>query len=271
MKNLTTKIHELAETRDDFRAVAETRTALTLAKEFPRDIEEFESKVKAMCSDPSFAEKAVFKRPMGSSVIEGPSIRLAEALAVAYGNIDYGMKILNQTKMHTDYEVVCFDKEANIRVVRQGRVSHWRQVKKHRDGGYNETRPNMIADMVNADAAKKMRNCILQVIPRPYIDMALEQCQKAVLGDIKNFDRDRMLKAFSGLGVEESDIGKKYNIKSLSNEDILELKRDFYAIKEEGVPAEEVFPKEKTSAEAEEKNDSWPDVDKFVKEGLKGE
>ena len=69
----------------------EVQAAVFMAKQFPRDIQSSINNVIMSCKRPSLAEAAVYEYPRGGTKVTGASIRLAEAIAQAWGNIDTGV------------------------------------------------------------------------------------------------------------------------------------------------------------------------------------
>ncbi len=60
----------------------------TMAKQFPRNMQDVERELLEHCKVPEFAEKAVYAKPIGvDSFVFGPTIRFAEVATAAMGNI----------------------------------------------------------------------------------------------------------------------------------------------------------------------------------------
>ena len=77
------------------RQAQEVQAAMVVAKKFPRDEYTAMEKIKRTCQRPTLAEQAIYSYPRGGENVSGPSIRLAEAMAQMWGNIDYGVVELN--------------------------------------------------------------------------------------------------------------------------------------------------------------------------------
>lgn len=91
------------------RAIAEVQAKLMIAKSMPRDPVAAWEKVMKACSLPGMAEAAFYSYKRGGQEVTGPSIRLAEALASAWGNIDYGMRELSNKDGVTELEAYAWD------------------------------------------------------------------------------------------------------------------------------------------------------------------
>ena len=78
------------------RQAQEVQAAMVIAKKFPRDEYESTEKIRRTCQRSTLAEQAIYSYPRGGQNVAGPSVRLAEALAQCWGNIDYGIIELEQ-------------------------------------------------------------------------------------------------------------------------------------------------------------------------------
>lgn len=78
------------------RQAQEVQGAMVIAKRFPRDEVESFNRIMQSCKRKSLAESAMYEYPRGGTKVSGPSIRLAEAMAQNWGNIDFGITELEQ-------------------------------------------------------------------------------------------------------------------------------------------------------------------------------
>lgn len=133
----------------------------------PRNIDEVKKKVQLECVRPELAENAVYRYARGGTEIKGPSIRLAECIARAYRNITYGNEILSDDGESAIIRAYAFDLEANIQAERIFRVEHVRDngviLTSGRDKYENEA--NL--------AQRRVRACILELIPGDIVDLAM--------------------------------------------------------------------------------------------------
>jgi hypothetical protein len=202
--------HALASV-DEFRAIAEVQASMAIAKRFPRDEINAFARIMKACQRKSLAAKAVYAYPRGKkqdektgkwveNIVSGPSIRLAEVLANAWGNIDYGYREIGGGYGYTDVETYAFDKESNARSCRTFRVIHKRKSGKNL---IDLTDPRDIYELVANQAARRIRSCILQIIPGDVTEEALKTCVKAkISGEGPLEDRiKKMVVAFQGMGV----------------------------------------------------------------------
>jgi hypothetical protein len=155
------------------RAIAEIQTAVLMAKRFPRNQMEAMDRIMNSCTRPSLAEKAMYAYARGGTEITGPSIRLAEAIAKEWGNLDFGIRELEQRPGVSTVQAYCWDKETNTKQEKTFQVKHERSTKK---GKYALEDGRDIYELVANQGARRLRACILGIIPADVIDTALEQC-----------------------------------------------------------------------------------------------
>jgi hypothetical protein len=145
-----------------------------MAKKFPRNLDVVELKVRAACKRVALAEQAEYTFPRGNQSVTGPSIRLAEVLKQCYGNMESGIREIEQKKGSSTMEAYCWDIENNTYSSRQFEVAHWRDTK---TGGYALTDARDIYEITANQGARRERACILECIPGDLVDMAVDECR----------------------------------------------------------------------------------------------
>ena len=182
------------------RAAMEVASAVAMAKRYPRDQFAAINRIEQACQRRSLAEVARYSYPRGGSKVTGPSIRLAECLAQQWGNIDTGVVELEQRAGESHVMAYAWDLESNTRVTKTFTVSHAR---KSGDTIKVLTDPRDIYEMVANQGARRMRACILGVIPGDVVEIALGQCEETLRKDQKPL-KERivaMVRAFGEFGV----------------------------------------------------------------------
>jgi hypothetical protein len=159
------------------REIAEIQGAITVAKRFPRDTKKAMDKILIACQRKSLAAVAVYQYAKGGTNIEGPSIRLAETIAREWGNLQFGVRELDQSNGESTVEAYCFDMENNVRCSKVFRIPHQRYT---RSGSYALTDPREIYELVANNGARRLRACILGVIPGDVVDAAVEECNRTL-------------------------------------------------------------------------------------------
>lgn len=228
------------------RQAQEVQAAMVIAKKFPRDEFEAAERIKRACQRRSLAGQAVYAYPRGGERVSGPSIRLAETLAKTWGNIDYGIIELEQKDGASEMMAYAWDLETNTRVTKVFTVEHKRDTKK---GSYKLTDSRDIYEATANFGARRMRACILGVIPGDVVDMAVEECKKTMsIGDGRPMQEriSQMLSVFKAeFGVTkdrvEEYVGRPAG--TYGNEDIILLQGVYKAIKDGQATVESYFPK----------------------------
>ena len=98
-------------------------------------------------------------------------------MAQNWGNIDFGIIELEQNNGESQVMAYAWDLETNTRQTKIFNVPHVRGTKK---GNVPLTDPRDIYEMVANQGARRLRACILGVIPGDVIDAAVEQCKKTM-------------------------------------------------------------------------------------------
>lgn len=173
------------------RQSQEVQAAIFLAKQFPRDENASFTKIMTACKRKRLAEEAEYEFPRGGSKVTGPSIRLAEVVAQHWGNIDYGIMELEQKAGKSEVMAYAWDLETNTRRSMTFTVSHIRSTKK---GNVALDDPRDIYEMVANQGSRRVRACILGVIPGDVIDAAVDECRKTIVSGNTEPLKDRIRK-----------------------------------------------------------------------------
>ena len=190
------------------REIAEVQGMVVMAKKFPRDKIKATERILNDCTRPKLADNALYTYSRGGNEISGPSIRLAESIAQNWGNIDFGIKELEQSQGHSKVMAFAWDLETNARQTKIFDVPHVRKTKK---GAFTLEDPRDIYELVANNGARRLRACILGIIPGDVIDAAVEQCERTLntTADISPENIANMLKLFEKVGVSKTQIEKR--------------------------------------------------------------
>ena len=235
---------------DSSRAIAEVQAAVAAAKNFPRDPVAATDRVLQSCTRQTLAEQAVYSYPRGGQTVTGPSIRLAEAIAQCWGNIQYGVRELITSSDGTVIEAYAHDVETNTRVSRTFRVAHKRSAR-----GRTQTLsdPRDIYEMTANQGARRVRACILAVIPGDVIDAALRQCE-LTLANTATVDDDSVAKlvaAFGEVGVTAEQLSHRLggkHLSAMSSAEMISLRRVYQTLRDGMAKPAQFFP-ERTPAQ----------------------
>ena len=159
------------------RQAQEVQAAMVIAKRFPQDEVDSYNRIMQSCKRRSLAESAMYEYPRGGTKVTGPSIRLAESMAQNWGNLDFGITELEQKNGESQVMAYAWDLETNTRQVKIFSVPHIRSTKK---GNVPLTDPRDIYEMVANQGARRLRSCILGIIPGDVVEAAVKECQKTL-------------------------------------------------------------------------------------------
>jgi hypothetical protein len=219
---------------------------ITTAKKYPRSMRSFLDEATSMISlSPEIAEGCNYKLKRknsdgGMTYIEGPSVRLLEIAASAYGNLRYGSRTIGIDDEFVTAQGVAHDLERNNYCT----VEVKRSIKGKR-GRYSN---DMIMVTANAAGSIARRNALNGgIIPRVYINALSEHAKKVALGDIKTLPerRQRAFGYFTGtLGIPLERVLAYLERKSIEDcnlADVSDLQDLKTALKEGQSTVEEVF------------------------------
>ena len=228
---------------EESRAIAEAQGKLIVAKRFPRDQAAAYERIMKSCARKGLAEAAMYSFPRGGQVVTGPSIRLAEELARAWGNIDYGIRELSQKDGLSEMEAYCWDLETNTFSSQKFTVKHELHTK---NGIKKLTDPRDIYELTANNGGRRLRARILAILPPDLVDAAVEQCYATLAGGNTEPIEDRvkkMLKAFAPFGVNKEHIEKRLGKKldAVLSEDIVQLTTIYQSLKDNMSKASDWF------------------------------
>lgn len=229
---------------------------IATAKKYPRSVKAFLEEAKTMIAiNLETAEACNYKlkrkdKEGGTKVIEGPSIRLLEIAACAYGNLSFGSRIIGMDEDFVTAQGVAIDMEKNNRVF----VETKRSIRsKH--GRYST---DMIMVTANAAGSIARRNALLGgAIPRAYVMHLADYAKQVAVGDQKTMG-ERRQRAFDyftkTLGVELAKVlayVEKPSVEDCGLAEVEELQGLKTMLKENEMTIDEAFEPEKTQGKAE--------------------
>lgn len=217
------------------RAMQEVKAMVFMAKQYPRNTEQALQRIKVACERKALAESSMYSYPRGKQMVTGPSIRLAEVIAQNWGNLDFGIRELKQFGGYSEVEAYSWDLETNVRQTKTFKVPHIRHTK---SGQYALTDPRDIYEMVANQGARRLRACILGVIPGDIVDEAVAKCENTLRssdGRSKTEIIRSMIDQFKRYDVTvemiETKLGHKLN-DSTSRQELVELGKVHNSLKD---------------------------------------
>lgn len=186
------------------------------------------------------------------SIIEGPSIRLAEIVANSWGNIRIATRIVANDGKFITAQAACHDLESNvIQVVEVQRSITTKQ-------GYTFSNDMQVVTG-NAAASIARRNAILAVIPAAIFKPLYAKIQQKVLGEIKSDlenRRSKMFTTYAKMGVSAEMICKYLGVAKqadITADQVQNLALLYNALKDGQTTIEETFKKDTADVVAEKK------------------
>lgn len=254
------------------RKAAEAQVAMAIAKRFPRDANIAFSRIIESCKRPSLADKAIYSYPRGGQKVMGPSIRLAEVLAQNWGNMDFGLLELDRSGGESSVMAYAHDLETNVKRTTVFQVPHKRDT---RQGSKKLTDERDIYELVANMGARRLRACILNVIPGDIVEEAINECNRTMSGRSNEPIKDRlrkMLNAFSSISVDAAMIERylEHPLDNINEEELNNLRAIFTTIKDGQAKREDYFEMNKlphpheTIEEMPDEDDEIPMGDEAV-------
>ena len=222
--------------------VARVQAQLVYAASRPRDEQRAVDRMLTAFQRPSLASKALYQYARGGSEVSGLSIRAAEAMAMAWGNMDFGLRELEQKQGESTVEAYAWDLETNVRRAVTFRVPHYRDT---RAGRKKLEDSRDIYELVANQGARRVRACILAVLPRDIqeaVETQVAETMKATF-EITPESLKAWLEAFGRLGVTkamlEARIQRRFD--SITPAQMMGLANIFNSIKDGIARVEDFF------------------------------
>lgn len=215
------------------REIAEIQGAMTIAKRFPRDQKVSLDRILVACRRKGLAEKAVYMFVKGKTEISGPSIRLAETLAREWGNLQFGVREIEQRNGESTVEAYALDLETNVKCSKVFQVRHFRDTK---SGGYAINDQREIYELVANQGSRRMRACILGLLPGDIVEAAVEECEKTLKTGCEETSEEtqKLLDAFDKFQVTKEMIENRIqrNLESITSIQIVDLRKIYNSLKD---------------------------------------
>lgn len=166
---------------------SEVEAQLDAAHKYPRSLKRFLSDAVTLATfDQEVAMSCIYALPRGGKVISGPSVRLAEICASAYGNLHMGARVVGIEEKEVIAQGVTWDLEKNNRVTIEVR----RRITGKNGNRFND---DMITMAGNAAASIGFRNSIFRIIPRAYVNAVYQKAREVAVGNASTLSSKRAL------------------------------------------------------------------------------
>lgn len=219
----------------------EIEAQLDAAHKYPRSVTRFLRDATTLATlSQETAESCIYSIPRDGKLIAGPSVRLAEICASAYGNLHVGARIVEVEETVIVAQGGAWDCQANLRVTVETR----RKITGKNGRRYSE---DMIVLTGNAAASIALRNAIFRVVPRSYVNQIYEAVCKVAVGDAQTLvdRRAKILDRLQKIGVSiERVLAKlgKHGVEDIGLDELQVLIGLGTSIKSGEEKLDEVFP-----------------------------
>jgi hypothetical protein len=185
---------------------SEINQQIVTAKKFPRSIKEFVREATEMATlSEQVAMECMYslkrKDKDGSvKVIEGPSARMAEIVASAWGNCRAGARVIGEDDRFVTAQGAFIDLQRNVAITYE--------VKRRISGKYGKFSDDMIGVTANAACSIALRNAVFKGVPKAFWNEIFQKARQTAIGDSKSLAKRRgdMLAAFGKMGVSADEV-----------------------------------------------------------------
>lgn len=223
---------------------SEVDMQIATAKQYPRHLPTVLNQIATLATlDTETAEDCfyVLRRggANGSNAIEGLSVRMAEIIAGAWGNLRVQTRIIGNDGKTITAQGICHDLETNVAVS----VEVKRRITDKYGKTYSE---DMQVVTGNAASAIAFRNAVLKVVPKAVTKRVIADVKQVAMGQALDLEtsRQRMVDYFAKLGVTEELLLEYLELKKreeIDKERVFELRALANAIKEGTTTIQEAF------------------------------
>lgn len=272
------------------QAAAVVKARYSMALERPRDMMVVRDRLLRAMQRPRFAETARYAKPVGGTKIRGWTIRFAEEVARALGNLLPETMVVFESRKQRIVRVTVTDLEANLAYITDVTID--KTVERRNPDGYVkvgerinkdgktvyivEATDDDLQNKQGAMVSKAIRNAVLRLCPADILDECLDVYHAAIEGQTK--DPTAALKAlldgFGRLGISLEQVVEYvgHPLNQMSREEYEDLKALGVAIhdgetswaaalagrKEERASEEKAEPAAEQAAGGEEKPAAAP-------------
>lgn len=230
---------------------ADLDVSIVTAKQYPRHLPTVLNKILTYATmDSETAEECFYVLRRGGSTIEGLSVRMAEIIAGAWGNMRVQSHIIGNDGKTVTAQAACHDLETNLAVMTE--VS--RRITDKYGRTYSE---DMQTVTKNAACSIAFRNAVLKVVPKAVTKRIIAEVKKVAMGQALDLEtsRQNIIEYFAKLGATEEMVLHYLGIKKreeIDKEMVYELRGLANAIKEGTSTTEEAIIKPFRDAKAAE-------------------
>lgn len=220
---------------------AELDQQITTARAYPRSVTAFRKEALAMATlTPEVAESCLYAVPRAGGTIDGPSVRLAEIVASAWGHSHSGARVVDIGAEFITAQGVFYDLQRNVRVTMEVQ----RRITDKRGRRYSA---DVIQSTGNAACSIAMRNAIFRGIPQAFWNDIYMAARKAAIGEGETLAKKRTeaLAYLLKQGITNERVFARLGVQGVEDMDfdaVAQLRGIANAIKDGTVDRDEAFP-----------------------------
>lgn len=218
---------------------SEIAQQVATAHAHPRSITRFRDQLLTMATlDQVTADSCIYALPRGGKAIEGPSVRFAELVASAWGNIRWGGRVIEANERYVVAQGFAHDLETNNALAIEVR---------RRVIGKKGKRPDedMIQLACAAATSIARRNALLAIVPRALCQEAYDAADNCAVTGKGSFEerRAQALAAFQRFDAKPEMVLAALGVDGIADitgTHLRRMRRMFTALRE-GLPVDEVL------------------------------
>lgn len=219
---------------------SEVDIQVATAKAYPRDIEQSLRRIKQLATiDSETAENCFYALKRGDTFIEGPSVRLAEIIGCAWGNLRAQARVIGNDGRFVTVQGIAHDLETNF----AASVEVKRKITDRNGRTFSDDMQTVTS---NAAAAIAFRNAILKVVPAAVTHRIVAEIRQVAKGNALSLEQRvaNALKWFESVNVSRQQVLAHIGVSSVDK--ITEEQADYLrglavAIKEGSTTVKETF------------------------------
>jgi hypothetical protein len=154
-------------------------------------------------------------------------------MAQAWGNVQFGVRELEQRGGESTVEAFAWDLETNVRQSKTFQVKHERHTKR---GKYALEDARDIYELVANQGARRLRACLLGIIPGDVVEAAVAQCEETLKAkaDITPENLKKLVASFEAYKVTKEQIEQRIQrrLDTITPAQVVQLRKIYNSLKD---------------------------------------
>lgn len=212
---------------------AEIDSQVATAKAYPRDLERcFAKAIKTACFNQRIAQSCIYSKPVDGKQMTGASIRLAEIMISAWGNMHCSTRLTKNDGKFIAVEGIIIDRETNVIYCESVERSIMTSAKPGKDGKARTPRQysyDMQQNTAAAAASIALRKAAFRLFGKEFVEVIYEAAravalgaEKAVTGETQSFEvtRTKAIEQFAKNGIPPMKIFEYFGVSTIEELDM---------------------------------------------------